>query len=197
MEKMKLRANWVAHFQDILEGKESDRIYIVSIHYMEIANEFYVYGVYGNRGAYKFTATIRSRKPSFQAARIEAEKLFQNKLNSGYKDVSAVDYDGLATVESVGKFFQNNERLDKKFSFQDVFPGLTPDKDTFPEEFEESSSQIFVTCINNMDLEDNFDLDITYPLLSCDGDRFEDSKSIVVEDRFGREVEVSKTRFKL
>ena len=204
-EQKQLKANWIAHFEGVIEGKPHDRIYIVSIKYTPGTGEWSVYAMYGSRMSHnyhKFRAHLRGNYSSFNDARRESLKIFSNKLNEGYQDITKPDYSGPAKVECFSENFANQEWKENTHTAKEIFPGLENDVEL---DADPDAAAPFVVCINNVDLEGHFDLDVSYPLLNCDGnrhlaalrDRFEDSKFVVVEDRYGNQISTTKVRFRL
>lgn len=188
-----MQRNMIAHYQ----GGGSDKVYIASIR-QQANGEYAVIGKFGRRGG-NMQVQIKGTYSTLGGAQNAMQILFNEKLNKGYRNIENGGYKGPVTVGSVTGSLEAE-------------PGVTNttpvDQDQVDiEEAAKNSTQVQqeltksrsakipaatfrVVCINNLGIEDRFDLDAEYEAKAAKKDEM-----LMVTDMHGKKDEYFAERF--
>jgi predicted DNA-binding WGR domain protein len=189
-----MKRNMIAHYQ----GGGSDKVYIACIR-QQANGEFAVIGKFGRRGG-NMQVQIKGTYATLGGAQNAMQILFNEKLNKGYRNIENGGYNGPVTIGSVQSSLEaepgvtvttpvDQDQVDineaAKNSTQ-VQQELTKNRST-----KLPVAALRVVCINNLGIEDRFDLDAEYDAKTC-----KSAEMLVVTDRNGKKDEYFAERFR-
>jgi predicted DNA-binding WGR domain protein len=177
----------------------SDKIYIVSVRDDSVHGgepSFSVIGKWGKVGRVN-QSTLKCVTKSDTFARLEQQRIFQDKLKKGYMDIDHEYYSGGVTRQSLASLLEEKSltkpRKKKVKKIEEDPVGIDFDfevEDGTVDELDMWSDE--QVCVDNHAMEDGFDEGVTYVV---ERSSFEQPGYIYAYDKFGLKRTCSRKRF--
>lgn len=189
----------VAQGSVILHCREgsSDKVYVANIKVDSDSREFVVVCKWGRRGK-NLSSQEKASYKSLRAAQGARNEIVREKVKKGYVDVASLSYDGPvhALQEQFKGHLEGDIRVRDDHSvivtpWEDDCEAVKLQEDIRNGNIKQKPQPEAVLCVDNLGLENHFDLDIEYELVGGTPE----ATWLSVIDRFGDEVEVNADRF--
>ena len=194
-----LQRNLIAHCQ----SGSSDKVYIVSVRHVPNNNAYIIVAKWGRRiGNNNFQSQIKGTFQTLGGALASMESFFREKIKKGYKDIESPNYLGGVTIASV------QQHLEAESGGPVINPVEPLQDDSVKKTMERAEKKkaakllqnrsgvlphqiIQVVCINNLGIEDRFDIDVEYNAREC----VAKPEMLFVTDMHGKEDQYFVERF--